>query len=99
MDYPKLLLHLLELVQELLLGLVDLSPSGLQTDLLGGPSLLGDLLVNLALGSGVGTDGGVGLLVHLLNTRGGHAILDEPCVKYNKRRRYNTLYYLLKCFL
>merc|ERR1719411_1702248 len=58
----------LHLSQELLLLVLDLLFPGLGGELLVGPPLLGNLLLGLGLAGGVGADGGVGLLVHGLNT-------------------------------
>ena len=74
----KLLLHLLQLAQELLLGLGHLGLSGLAANLLGGPPLLGNVLGGWLLDSRVSSDGSMSLLVHLLHVTGGDTVLDEP---------------------
>ena len=63
--------------EELRLGLCDLVLPVLEGDLLGVPPLLGDLLLGRGDSGGVGTDGGVRLLVHALDRVGGDAQLDE----------------------
>ena len=73
-----LLLHLLKLSQKLLLLRGDLGLSAGKADLLGGPSLLLNLLVHLGLGGRIGSDSSVGLLVHALHAVSGDAVLDEP---------------------
>ena len=67
----------LDLREELLLGLGDLRLALLQGDLLGIPPLLGDLLLGSGGTGGIGTDGGVRLLVHALDGVGSDAELDK----------------------
>ena len=67
----------LDLREELLLGLGDLRLALLQGVLLGIPPLLGDLLLGSGGAGGVGTDGGVRLLVHALDGVGSDAELDK----------------------
>ena len=73
-----LLLHLLKLSQKLLLLCGDLGLPAGEADLLGGPSLLLNLLVHLGLWRGIGSDGSMGLLVHALHAVSSDAVLDEP---------------------
>lgn len=49
------------------------------------PSLLVDGLLDLGLGGRIGSDGGVGLLVHLLDVLGVDAVLQEVLELKNKR--------------
>ena len=63
--------------EELRLGLCDLVLPVLEGDLLGVPPLLGDLLLGRGDSGGVGTDGGVRLLIHALDRVGSDAQLDE----------------------
>ena len=72
-----LFLHLFQLVEELLLGLGNLCLPGIVADLLGGPPLLGDLLVGSLLLGRISSDGGVGLLVHGFHVGGCDTVLDE----------------------
>merc|ERR1719356_2327059 len=74
----ELFLHLFQLVKELLLGLGDLCLPGIVTNLLGGPSLLGHILVASLLLSRISSDGSVGLLVHVFHVGCSHTVLDEP---------------------